>query len=117
VLLWHQLQRQVRIEGRVGRVDAAQSDTYFGSRPRGAQIGAAASLQSRPIEDREALEAQVAGTEHTFDGRDVERPEQWGGYRIALEAMEFWQGRPNRVHDRLRFARSGQGWSRERLQP
>ena len=70
-----------------------------------------------PIEDREALEAQVADVERTFDGRDVERPEQWGGYRIALDELEFWQGRPNRVHDRLRFTRSGDGWSRERLQP
>ena len=117
VLLWHELQRQVRIEGRVGRVDDAQSDAYFGSRPRGAQIGAAASRQSRPVEDRQALEAQVADVEQAFEGRDVERPAEWGGYRIALDAMEFWQGRPNRVHDRLRFTRSGDGWSRERLQP
>ncbi|MGH3473903.1 MAG: pyridoxamine 5'-phosphate oxidase [Aeromicrobium sp.] len=117
VLLWRELQRQVRIEGRVGRVDPAQSDAYFGSRPRGAQIGAVASQQSRPIENREALEAQVAAAERAFDGRDVERPEQWGGFRIALDVMEFWQGRPNRIHDRLRFARVGDGWSRERLQP
>jgi pyridoxamine 5'-phosphate oxidase len=117
VLLWHQLQRQVRIEGRVARVDAAQSDAYFGSRPRGAQIGAVASQQSRTIEGREALDAQVADAERTFDGRDIERPEQWGGFRIALDELEFWQGRPNRVHDRLRFTRTGGGWSRERLQP
>lgn len=117
VLLWRELQRQVRIEGRVGRVDPAQSDAYFGSRPRGAQIGAVASQQSRPIENREALEAQVADAEQVFDGRDVERPEQWGGFRIALDVMEFWQGRPDRIHDRLRFARVGDGWSRERLQP
>jgi pyridoxamine 5'-phosphate oxidase len=117
VLLWHELQRQVRIEGRVGRVDTAQSDAYFGSRPRGAQIGAAASQQTRSIEDRQALETQVADAERTFDGRDVERPEHWGGFRIALDTMEFWQGRANRVHDRLRFSRVGDGWSRERLQP
>ena len=117
VLLWRELQRQVRIEGRVSRVDPAQSDAYFGSRPRGAQLGAVASRQSRPIENREALEAQVAAAERTFDGRDVERPEQWGGFRIALDVMEFWQGRPDRIHDRLRFARVGDGWSRERLQP
>lgn len=117
VLLWHELQRQVRIGGRVERVEPAQSDAYFGTRPRGAQIGAVASEQSRPIEDREALEAQVADAERTFDDRDVERPEQWGGYRISLDAMEFWQGRANRVHDRLRFTRSGDGWARERLQP
>ena len=117
VLLWRELQRQVRIEGRVERVDAAQSDAYFASRPRGAQIGAVASRQSQPIENREALEARVADAERAFDGRDVERPEQWGGFRITLEVMEFWQGRPNRIHDRLRFARVGEEWSRERLQP
>ena len=117
MLLWRELQRQVRIEGRVERVDPAQSDAYFGSRPRGAQIGAVASRQSEPIESREALEAQVAEVEQAYDGRDVDRPEQWGGYRVALEAMEFWQGRPDRIHDRLRFARVGDGWSRERLQP
>lgn len=117
VLLWRELQRQVRIEGRVGRVDAAQSDAYFASRPRGAQIGAVASRQSRPIENREALETRVADAERAFDGRDVERPEQWGGFRITLEVMEFWQGRSNRIHDRLRFARVGEEWSRERLQP
>ena len=117
VLLWRELQRQVRIEGRVERVDPAKSDAYFESRPRGAQIGAVASRQSQPIENREALEALVSDTERAFDGRDVERPEQWGGFRISLEVMEFWQGRPNRIHDRLRFARVGDGWSRERLQP
>ena len=117
VLLWHQLQRQVRIEGRVERVEPEQSDAYFASRPRGAQIGAVASQQSRPVGDREALETQVADAERTFDGRDVERPEHWGGFRITLEAVEFWQGRADRVHDRLRFTRVGDGWSRERLQP
>jgi len=117
VLLWHQLQRQVRIEGRVERVNPEQSDAYFASRPRGAQIGAVASQQSRSVGDREALETQVADAERTFDGRDVERPEQWGGYRITLDAVEFWQGRVDRVHDRFRFTRVGDGWSRERLQP
>jgi pyridoxamine 5'-phosphate oxidase len=117
VLLWRELQRQVRIEGRVGRVDPAQSDVYFASRPRGAQIGAVASRQSEPIENRATLEAQVADAERDFDGRDVERPDQWGGFRIALEVMEFWQGRPDRIHDRLRFARAADGWRRERLQP
>ncbi len=117
VLLWHQLQRQVRIEGRVERVDPEQSDAYFASRPRGAQIGAVASQQSRPVGDREVLEAQLADAERRFDGRDVERPEHWGGYRITLDAVEFWQGRADRVHDRFRFTRAGEGWSRERLQP
>ncbi len=117
VLLWHQLQRQVRIEGRVEPVDPEQSDAYFASRPRGAQLGAVASQQSRSVGDREALETQVAEVERTFDRRDIERPEHWGGYRIALDAVEFWQGRADRVHDRFRFTRLGDGWNRERLQP
>ncbi|MGH8941173.1 MAG: pyridoxine/pyridoxamine 5'-phosphate oxidase, partial [Actinomycetes bacterium] len=117
VLLWHPLQRQVRIEGRVSRMDAAESDAYFASRPRGAQIGAVASRQSHPIENRGALEEQVADAKRAFDGRDVERPEQWGGFRLSLDVVEFWQGRADRVHDRLRFTRAGEGWSRERLQP
>jgi pyridoxamine 5'-phosphate oxidase len=117
VMLWHPLQRQVRIEGTVSRLDAAESDAYFASRPRGAQIGAVSSRQSLPVESRATLEDQVAAAEHRFDGRDVERPEQWGGYRLALDSMEFWQGRPNRVHDRLRYIRTEGGWSLERLQP
>src|SRR5688500_7447156 len=87
VLLWRELQRQVRIEGHVGRVDSDRSDAYFASRPRGAQLGAVASRQSQPIESREVLEAQVADVAQALDGRDVERPEQWGGYRIDLEVM------------------------------
>ncbi len=117
VLLWHQLQRQVRIEGRVERVHPEQSDAYFASRPRGAQIGAVASQQSRSVGDRDELETRVADAERTFDGRDIERPEHWGGYRITLDAVEFWQGRADRVHDRFRFTRVGDDWSRERLQP
>jgi pyridoxamine 5'-phosphate oxidase len=117
VLLWHPLQRQVRIEGEVSRLAAADSDAYFASRPRGAQIGAASSEQSRPIADRAALESRFATAEQAFEGRDVERPDSWGGYRMALETVEFWQGRADRVHDRLRFTRADVGWSRERLQP
>ena len=117
VLLWHPLQRQVRIEGAVSRLDAAESDAYFATRPRGAQIGAVSSQQSQPIEDRVALENQFADAERSFEGRDVERPDNWGGFRMSLETVEFWQGRANRVHDRLRFTRSAAGWVRERLQP
>jgi len=117
VLLWHQLQRQVRIEGRVAKVEPERSDAYFASRPRGAQVGAAASRQSRPVESRDALEAQVAEVERAFEGREVERPGHWGGYRIALDVVEFWQGRANRLHDRLRYTRTGGEWNRERLQP
>jgi pyridoxamine 5'-phosphate oxidase len=117
VLLWHPLQRQVRIEGAVSRLDAADSDAYFASRPRGAQIGAASSQQSRPVEDRAALERRYAEAEQAFEGRDVERPDEWGGYRMSLDVVEFWQGRANRLHDRLLFTRTDDGWLLERLQP
>lgn len=118
-MLWHPLQRQVRVEGAVTRVDEAESDAYFDSRPRGSQIGAVASPQSRPIPDRQALEDRVAEVEHVFAERDVVRPPVWGGYRIALESIEFWQGRESRLHDRLRFTRTdaGDAWTRERLAP
>lgn len=117
VMLWHPLQRQVRIEGRVTRLPAGESDDYFGSRPRGAQIGAVASPQSEPVVGRSDLEARFEMVEGHFAGRDVERPDHWGGYRIALHSIEFWQGRANRMHDRLRFGQTGAGWSRERLAP
>lgn len=116
-MLWHPLQRQVRVEGAVTRLAAAESDAYFSSRPRGSQIGAAASPQSEPIPGREALERLVAEVDDEFAGRDVVRPTTWGGYRIAVESIEFWQGRVSRLHDRLRFTRGGDGWARERLAP
>lgn len=116
-MLWHPLQRQVRIEGAVTRLSAAESDAYFTSRPRGSQIGAAASPQSQSIPGREALERLVAEVEAEFDGRDVERPADWGGYRIAVDQIEFWQGRVSRLHDRLRYTRVAGGWTRERLAP
>ncbi|MET1037630.1 MAG: pyridoxamine 5'-phosphate oxidase [Aeromicrobium sp.] len=116
-MLWHPLQRQVRVEGAVTRIDEAESDAYFASRPRGAQIGAVASPQSRPIPDRLALEDRVAEVEHVFAERDVVRPPVWGGYRIAMESVEFWQGRESRLHDRLRFTAVDGGWTRERLAP
>ncbi len=116
-MLWHPLQRQVRVEGTVTRLESAESDAYFTSRPRGSQIGAAASPQSQPIPGREALERLVRDVEEQFEGRGVERPATWGGYRIAIESIEFWQGRVSRLHDRLRFTRVGDGWTRERLAP
>jgi len=116
-MLWHPLQRQVRIEGPVTRVGEAESDAYFTSRPRGAQIGAVASPQSRTIPDRQALEERVAEVEHVFAERDVVRPPVWGGYRVAIESIEFWQGRQSRLHDRLRFTAAGDTWTRERLAP
>jgi pyridoxamine 5'-phosphate oxidase len=117
VMLWHPLQRQVRVEGGVTRIDEAESDAYFASRPRGAQIGAVASPQSRVISSRGVLDDRVAEVAQVFDGQDVMRPPIWGGYRIALESVEFWQGRYNRLHDRLRYARTGDGWRRDRLAP
>lgn len=117
VMLWHPLQRQIRVEGRVSRVTPDESDAYFASRPRGSQIGAAASPQSSPVAGRSDLEARFEMVEGHFAGRDVERPEHWGGYRIALHSIEFWQGRANRMHDRLRFDQTAGGWSRERLAP
>jgi pyridoxamine 5'-phosphate oxidase len=117
VMLWHALQRQVRVEGRVTRIDEAESDAYFQSRPRGSQVGAVASPQSRTIAGREVLERRVAEVERVFAGQDVVRPPVWGGYRIALESVEFWQGRQSRLHDRIRYFRQGDGWRRDRLAP
>jgi pyridoxamine 5'-phosphate oxidase len=117
VMLWHALQRQVRVEGAVTRIDDAESDAYFGSRPRGSQIGAVASPQSRVISGRDVLDERVAEVTQMFDGQDVARPPVWGGYRIALESVEFWQGRHSRLHDRIRFVREGDGWRRDRLAP
>lgn len=116
-MLWHPLQRQVRVEGPVTRVDEAESDVYFASRPRGSQIGAVASPQSRPIASREALEQRVLEVEQVFQDHEVLRPPIWGGYRIAPESVEFWQGRVNRLHDRLRFVRRDDRWRRDRLAP
>jgi pyridoxamine 5'-phosphate oxidase len=116
-MLWHPLQRQVRVEGAVTRVDDREADAYFASRPRGSQIGAVASPQSRPIPDRQALHDRVTEVELVFAEREVVRPPVWGGYRIAVETIEFWQGRESRLHDRLRFTSTGDGWTRERLAP
>jgi pyridoxamine 5'-phosphate oxidase len=116
-MLWHPLQRQVRVEGAVERLADEESDAYFASRPRGSQIGAVASPQSRSISGRAALERRVAEVERGFAGRDVERPPMWGGYRIAIESIEFWQGRVSRLHDRLRYTRVPGGWERDRLAP
>ena len=114
---WPILERQVRIEGRVSRLTAAESEAYFRTRPRGSRIGAWASAQSRALESREVLEAAVAETEARFEGREIPLPEFWGGYRLVPGAIEFWQGRANRLHDRLVYSMNEGGWSVERLYP
>lgn len=122
LLPWYPLQRQVRIEGAVEKLSAAESDAYWASRPRGSQLGAWASHQSRRIDSRESLEAQYDEVEARFEGAEVPRPEFWGGLRIRPERIEFWQGRAHRVHDRIVYERAADGagvgeWERHRLQP
>ena len=117
VFYWGELERQVRVEGRAGRISDEESDAYFAGRPRGSQLGAWASEQSRPVRDRGALEVRLRELEAEYEGREVPRPPFWGGYRIEPETIEFWQGRENRLHDRLRYRRSNGHWRRERLQP
>jgi pyridoxamine 5'-phosphate oxidase len=117
LLYWDLLQRQVRVEGQVTALTADESDAYFRTRPRGGQIGAGASAQSEPIADRAALQRRFAEAEEAAGDDPIDRPEHWGGFRIGLDVVEFWQGQPNRLHDRIRFSRAGGEWRRERLQP
>ena len=114
---WLTIHRSVRIEGRAERLSAADSDAYFASRPRGAQLGAWASPQSAVIAGREQLDAALAAAEERFAGGPVPRPEHWGGFLVRPERVEFWEGRPNRLHDRELFTRGRDGWSAHRLSP
>ena len=114
---WPTLDEQIRIEGDVTRVSDDESDAYFAGRPRGSQLGAWASQQSDVLPSRETLESQYREIERRFEGRTVERPPFWGGYRIAPNRIEFWYGRPDRLHDRVLYVRDGTAWRIERLYP
>ena len=115
---WPELERQVRIEGVASRIDAKRSDEYFQSRPRGSQVGAWASPQSSVINERSLLEERAKQIEEKYKGLDkLPRPHQWGGYEIDPVMIEFWQGRPSRLHDRILFTREDAGWRINRLAP
>jgi pyridoxamine 5'-phosphate oxidase len=117
VVYWRELDRQVRARGAVEALPDEAADEYFETRPRDSQLGAWASAQSAPIGSREELERRVAELGREFDGAEVPRPSRWGGFVLIPEAMEFWQGRTGRLHDRFRYVREGDGWGVERLAP
>ena len=118
LFFWPQLSRQVRIDGPVKEVPDWESDEYFQTRPRASQLSAWASDQSRVIPGREVLEKRMQELEKKYHGRLIPRPSHWGGYRLLPETIEFWKGRPSRLHDRLRYVRKDRkGWKRERLAP
>jgi pyridoxamine 5'-phosphate oxidase len=116
ILYWRELDRQVRIRGKVDRLSPDDSDAYFASRPRDSRIAASISPQSRPIE-RQELDRRYEELERELAGTDPERPASWGGYLVRPESVEFWQGRDSRMHDRLLYVREGEGWRIERLAP
>lgn len=115
---WPELERQVRIEGSVERVSVEKSTDYFQSRPRGSQLGAWVSPQSSPVKDRSILEQRMQEMEKKFEGADtLPKPQQWGGYAVNPYLIEFWQGRPNRLHDRIEFVKTDSSWAMNRLAP
>ena len=117
VFLWDALERQVRIEGVAERLSDSVADEYFAVRPRASQAGAWASQQSRVLQSREQLEAQMAAVVARYEGQDIPRPEAWGGYVVRPERIEFWQGRRSRLHDRLVYEAGAGSWSMVRLSP
>ena len=117
VLYWRELDRQVRARGEVVRLPGAESDAYFATRPRESQVGAWASPQSRPLASRAELDERVREVEARFEGAEISRPEQWGGFLLRPRTIEFWQGQVGRLHDRFRYVRDGDEWRIERLAP
>lgn len=118
VFFWKELERQVRIEGNISKVSAAENDQYFHSRPEGSRLGAWASPQSQVISDRAILEENYKVFEEKFSGTGIPRPEHWGGYRLVPDSIEFWQGRSNRMHDRILFNKNHHShWEKKRLAP
>lgn len=114
---WIELRRQVRVMGTAAKLTDEESDDYFASRPRGSQLGAWASPQSQIVADRTELDSRWASLEAEYADRPIPRPPHWGGFRVLPHSVEFWQGRPNRLHDRLRFQRDGSTWKLDRLAP
>ena len=114
---WPELERQVRIEGKIEKVTAQESDEYFASRPKGSQIGAWVSEQSTEIKNRDVLDNRLAELTEQYANQPVQRPPHWGGYRLLPQSVEFWQGRPSRLHDRLKYQSEGEGWKLVRLSP
>ena len=117
VFFWKELERQVRIEGRIEKTAPNESDHYFHSRPAGSKIGAWASPQSREIPNRKIIETNYARYQQEFSNIEIPRPPHWGGYRVLPTRIEFWQGRSSRMHDRILFVNNGSGWERSRLAP
>lgn len=114
---WHPIERQVRIEGSIMKISEEESDIYFNSRPEASKIGAWVSPQSEVVESRETLNSLQQKTEKRFEGKSIERPPHWGGYIVIPDVIEFWQGRPSRLHDRIVYYKTDKGWTIKRLAP